>query len=270
MAAITEKIKEHYDAVSLYYQQLWGIHIHHGYWKTGNESREQATENLIQLLVDKACVPVGAHVLDVGCGVGGTALWLAKHRTCSVTGITISTVQVDMAKNNTRDCTPKPTFLVMDANTLQLTQEYRSIFAIEMISHLSRRKEFFAKVARALDAGGTLCLADWVKDTHLTSQQNAQYIDPIEKGMLVRLSTCAEYVRLLESNRFRILYCEDLSKHVAKTWDIGLEIIAQKTFWKLATKKGTDFVSFLRAFRAMQKGYASGAFRYVAIVAEKC
>ena len=54
-----------------------------------------------------------------------------------------------------------------------------------------------------------------------------------------------------------------------RTWDLCLELLRDKTFWSFAAQRGGEFVAFLRAFKAMRAGFASGAFRYIAIVAEK-
>ena len=48
-----DKVIEHYDLVSPYYNSLWGTHIHHGYWLTGKETKEEAQENLTALLIDR-------------------------------------------------------------------------------------------------------------------------------------------------------------------------------------------------------------------------
>ena len=71
-----QKIIEHYDAVSPYYQQLWGDHIHHGYWIRGDETKEQAQDQLIDHLAALAKIPKGATILDIGCGCGLMALQL--------------------------------------------------------------------------------------------------------------------------------------------------------------------------------------------------
>jgi SAM-dependent methyltransferase len=95
------RIKAHYDGCSPHYQSLWGKHIHHGLWRPGNEhlSKEVAQELLVDELYAHAHLPKGAKVLDVGCGVGGTSCKLAAlgH---DVTGVSLSTTQVQMAKEN--------------------------------------------------------------------------------------------------------------------------------------------------------------------------
>ena len=47
-----QKIQEFYDVVSPLYRDLWASHIHHGYFPTGSESKEEATEELIKVLAE--------------------------------------------------------------------------------------------------------------------------------------------------------------------------------------------------------------------------
>ncbi len=89
-------IRKHYDRLSFLYQLLWGEHIHHGYWED-NESVGRAQIQLMERLAEKAAIPVGASVLDIGCGLGGSAFWLAEQYNCRVTGLTISPVQARIA-----------------------------------------------------------------------------------------------------------------------------------------------------------------------------
>ncbi len=82
MQALKDRIKLHYDLASDYYLNLWGEHIHHGYWPPSDppcaDSKEKAQLNLIDLLLSTAALPQEPaagrlRVLDVGCGVGGTS-----------------------------------------------------------------------------------------------------------------------------------------------------------------------------------------------------
>ena len=51
--------------------------------------------------------------------------------------------------------------------------------------------------------------------------------------------------------------------------DISVSLVADPSLWALALTQGRDFISFLRAFQAMRKGYANGSFRYAVMVFEK-
>ena len=57
----------------------------------------------MERLAERAAIPDGARVLDIGCGLGGSALWLADQFDCEVTGITISPVQARMASKQIPD-----------------------------------------------------------------------------------------------------------------------------------------------------------------------
>jgi|SRR3989344_8770111 len=268
---LKNKIKRHYDFVSPYYQKLWGEHIHHGYYLNGKESKEKATENLIKLIVSKAKIKHHSKVLDIGCGVGGTSIWLAKNYDCDVTGITISPVQVRMAEKASRviKISNMPHFFVFDANNLNLKGKYDLLWAVEMISHLEKRKEFFNNCSRLLKKDGKLCIADWFKKENLTEKEESKYIEPINDRMMVSLWTSKEYISELEKNGLKLIYHKNISNEVKKTWDICLNIIKKKEFWDLAIMHGMEFVNFLKAFQDMKKGFDSGAFRYEVIIFEK-
>src|ERR1700720_1906728 len=112
------RIIEHYDVVSPYYRSLWGEHLHHGYWIRGDESKEKAQLQLIEHLAQLADVKRGADILDIGCGFGASSIYLAKHYNAAVTGITISSVQVDMAIQAAASEQLKAQFLLMDAEAM--------------------------------------------------------------------------------------------------------------------------------------------------------
>jgi tocopherol O-methyltransferase len=266
---VTTTIQEHYDLASPYYKDLWGPHLHHGYYETGTESKVEAAEQLIRLLVQRGNFSRGARILDVGCGIGGTSIWLTEHMECKVTGITISPVQVHMATEAARQLKQQPTFLLHDANDLQVEGEFDAIWAVEVISHLSNRAEFFKRASKLLVRGGIICEAAWLKDEDLDHTAEKKYIRPIEEGMLVDLPTLSEYKHHLKNNNLRLRYYEDISEKVARTWDACLEIAGKKATWELAYKHGKEFVAFLKSFKAMKDGYKSGAFRYGLMISEK-
>ena len=213
--------------------------------------------NLIELLLEIARLQSGCHVLDVGCGVGGTSRYLAKERDCCVTGITISAQQVAMANRlSMAEQVPRlepsspssqfapitlsraggsVTFQELDAELLGAhfhPDSFDVVWITEALSHFPNKPLFFENAYRVLQQGGKLVLADWFKDANLNEQQMKADINPIEDGMLLpSLCTMQEYVRMAEDAGLRLRKTgvgnngfKDISKNVAKTWCVSVSI----------------------------------------------
>jgi tocopherol O-methyltransferase len=264
-----QKIIEHYDFVSPYYNSLWGEHIHHGYWLRGNESKETAQIQLIEHLAQLANIKNGLRILDIGCGFGGTSLYLAKTYGASTTGITISPVQVQMAQQAAAKMKLDSTFLLMDAEDMQFSQPFDLLWSVESISHYHDPRKFFTSAVKFLKPGGYFALTDWFRSENPSPAERKKFIEPIEKGMMVELRGMNDYRDFLASSGMQIVHRQDISANCAKSWEIGLDIIKDKSFWSLAAKLGTDFVTYLKAFRAMRGGFGSGSFVVGLFVAKK-
>jgi cyclopropane fatty-acyl-phospholipid synthase-like methyltransferase len=182
-----------------------------------------------------------------------------------------------MAIDAARELTNKPTFMVHDANELSLTDTFDVIWAVEVLSHLSERAEFFKRAAKLLVQNGIICEAAWLKNENLSREDEERYIRPIEEGMLVDLPDLAEYKDHLNNNGLTLRHYEDISTKVAPTWDVCLDIaravcldIAKdRTLWRLAYNHSKEFAAFLKSFKAMRDGFKSGAFRYALMISEK-
>ncbi|HEY6266848.1 MAG TPA: class I SAM-dependent methyltransferase [Candidatus Acidoferrum sp.] len=261
------KIIELYDVISPYYPSLWGEHLHHGYWIVGDESKEKAQLQLVEHLAQLANIKSGSEILDIGCGMGGSSLYLARNYNATVTGITISPVQVEMATAAAARERIDVKFLVMDAEAMDFQKQFDVLWSVESISHYQHLEDFFVSASRLLKPGGAFGIIDWFKKKNLTSAETEKFILPIEKGMLCELQIMDDYEQYLTSNGLQITHREVLNKNCAKTWDLGLDIIKNRSFWALAAKYGSNIVSHLKAFRAMRAGFASGNFVYGLIVA---
>jgi tocopherol O-methyltransferase len=263
------EIVEHYDVVSPYYRSLWGEHLHHGYWIRGDESKELAQLQLTEHLAMLAEVQDGSAVLDIGCGLGASSLYLARKYRARATGITISAVQVEMARKAAIAAHLDSQFLLMDAEALNFPQLFDLLWSVESISHYHARRSFFANAVRLLKPGGIFALTDWFKKSSLSNAQTRKFIQPIERGMFVELEIMDDYESYLVGSCLQIVHRQELTRQCAKTWDLGLDMIRNKSLWALAAKYGEDFLTYLRAFQAMRAGFKSGNFVYGLFIARK-
>jgi len=154
-----DHIRKHYDRLSFLYRLFWGEHLHHGYWDA-DQSAAQAQVRLMERLAEQAHVPRGARVLDIGCGLGGSAFWLADQFDCNVIGMTISPVQARMAnkKAKARGLSDRVQFQVKDANQWQPEPESVGIvWIMESSEHFRNKKAFFQTMRVRPETGRCPC-----------------------------------------------------------------------------------------------------------------
>jgi predicted RNase H-like HicB family nuclease len=84
----TAAVAAHYDELDPFYREVWGEHVHHGFWATGRESRT-AAEAMVDLVAARLDLSPGQSVCDIGCGYGATAARLAERHGVHVTGVTV-------------------------------------------------------------------------------------------------------------------------------------------------------------------------------------
>ena len=103
-ATLRDDIVRYYNECYWDYRTSWldsrNLAIHYGYWDEATRSHSQALINMNRVLADTAAIAPGERVLDAGCGIGGSSIWLAENRGVRVTGITLSDLQVSQARHN--------------------------------------------------------------------------------------------------------------------------------------------------------------------------
>ena len=267
-----DHIRKHYDRLSFLYRLFWGEHLHHGYWEN-NESVPRAQIQLMERLAERAGVPRGARVLDIGCGVGGSALWLADQFDCEVTGITISPVQARMAaaKAKARGLTGRVQFEVHDANQWQPEpSSVDLIWIMESSEHFRDKAGFFERCARALKPGGVLAVCAWLRRDGPLREDEQSLVNTIAEAMLsASLGSLSDYQRWMRDAGLTVTAAEDITRHVEPTWSHCSRIGDNPAvrFFLRFTDRPTQ--RFVRSFPLMKQAYAQGAMAFGLFVAKK-
>jgi tocopherol O-methyltransferase len=271
---IGKKVARFYDIGSPYYLEFYGKHIHDGYYITGRESREEAQENLIKFLVEKAGIKKGSRILDVGCGIGGSSIWLAKNLGAQTTGITISPVQLEMANKMALEEVANSSFLLMNAEEMDFPETFDVLWLVAALTHFQNQENFFTLAAKFLNKDGKFIFFDWTVDEAIEEAANDRTVQSVIEGMVLsQLHSNNTYLKWLIEAGFRIAYSEDITDHTLRTWDVALKLLKEpalyKLAYKLARKEGAEVLGFLKSLRAMRKAMKEGKVKSTAIAAEK-
>lgn len=265
-------IQAHYDQLALFYWLLWGEHIHHGYWED-EESELQAQVKLIERLAALARIPGGARVLDVGCGFGGAALWLAENYHCHVTGITLSPIQAWWARHRARRKNLHRQVTIRRGDVQEQMwpdASFDVIWVIECSEHLEDKRRFFESCSRWLAPAGILALSAWMKGENLTAEDERNSIEPVCRGFLCpSLATLSEYGEWLREAGIEIVAFEDATERIIKTWEICRRRTEHPLIRWLLPWASPSIRRFVDSFATIQSAFLHGALIYGMMAGQK-
>jgi cyclopropane-fatty-acyl-phospholipid synthase len=187
-----------------------------GYFDSPNQSLDDAQLAKKRHLAAKLQVRPGAKVLDIGCGWGGLALYLAEIASALVTGITLSQEQYQRAQRRAveRGRAPDATFRLVDYRDVD--GRFDRIVSVGMFEHVGVDfyDTFFRKCAQLLDDDGIIVLHTIGRSgpPGITNPWIAKYIFP--GGYIPSLS---EVVPAIERAELIVTDTEILQFHYAET-----------------------------------------------------
>ena len=167
------KVRDYYDA-NTWKWLLSGTDgaLHRELWGPGTSSRREAMHYIHRRVLDhvlELCPSGEARVVDLGCGVGAGAVYLARHIPCDVHGISLSPRQVAHARRRAarqrgalRGAVTfhEADFCALPPAVADAVAGADLAYAIESFVHAASAEAFFDAVARALRPGGRLVLID--------------------------------------------------------------------------------------------------------------
>ncbi|HDX4048824.1 TPA: cyclopropane fatty acyl phospholipid synthase [Enterobacter soli] len=149
--------KEHYDLGNDLFSRMLDPYMQYScaYWKEAT-TLEDAQQAKLRLICEKLQLQPGMRVLDIGCGWGGLAYYMAKNYGVSVVGVTISAEQQKMAQERCHD---------LDVNILlqdyrELNDQFDRIVSVGMFEHVGPKNynTYFSVADRNLKPDGIFLL----------------------------------------------------------------------------------------------------------------
>ncbi len=230
LSAFESEVDTYYTrSTPVFYLQGWDLaHLHLGIF---DPQRNPIYENdLSAILADRTSavaamtdrilgqVPVapGLRVVDAGCGVGGTAIALARLG-CVVTGVNLNELQLEIARKASQDAGASADFVWGNCSQgLPFADSSVDLVVnIESACHYADRPRFLAEVARVLKPGGRLAASDWIAKPRLTVQESEKVEAMCRAWHLAPpLESLSSYRQLLEVAGLRMVSKETLGDEV--------------------------------------------------------
>ena len=168
-----KNIHAHYDLGNAFYQ-LWldDSMNYSSAWFQGDLGKDlrQAQDAKVRRALTLAQVKPGDRVLEIGCGWGALAEMAATEFQAEVTGVTLSTEQLDFARQRllALRAAPRSELRLQDYRDIN-DGPYDAICSIEMLEAVGREywPTYFETVKRLLKPGGRACIQSIVIDDSL-------------------------------------------------------------------------------------------------------
>jgi tocopherol O-methyltransferase len=168
-----ERIERYYRDSDFDYNAIWrsnrNLARHFGFGSDGRR-RGQLHDHALLVANSRLAVLGGigpsTRVLDCGCGLGGTSIWLARERNAQVTGIDLLERQIERARREAARArvAGRTQFVVGDYTATRLGSErFDVVLAQESLCHAEKKELFYHEAYRLLAPGGATVIAEYMR-----------------------------------------------------------------------------------------------------------
>lgn len=276
-----KRITDYYAATENAYRDAWDLDrslaIHYGYWDKKVNSFRQSLQRMNEVMAEAAQVKPGDVVLDAGCGVGGSSIFLAQVHQCKVIGITLSETQVKMAAEHAqqRGAGNNTHFLVKDyCDTGFPPQSFDVVWGCESICYAQDKEQFVREAYRLLKPGGRLVVADGFV-TSLENNQHPIIRQWLDGWQVNYLETMDRFCGFMHQTGFVNIRFTDITQYTAhSSWRLYkyYHLASLYVWWKkIFSKSRTTLIQKknILACKFQYHGMKKGLWQYGLLAGEK-
>ncbi len=143
-------------------EEFWSTDAGHA-WVELQLEMDALMQPVLDLVLERAALPAGARVLDIGCGTGASLVQAARRVGPSghVTGLDISQTMLDLARSRAKDH-PNVNCIKADAQTHAFpAQSHDALISRFGVMFFADTTAAFANMAKALVPGAPITFAAW-------------------------------------------------------------------------------------------------------------
>jgi tocopherol O-methyltransferase len=268
-----------YDRSSKLWENIWGEHMHHGYYIPANRTDHvQAQIDLIDQVLKWADVESATKVIDVGCGIGGSSRHIARKYGCTTEGITLSPYQAKrgnelaVEQGLSKECN----FQVADALEMPfLSNKFDLVWSLESGEHMPDKEKFVGELFRVAKPGGKILVVTWC---HRDLEADETELKKKEVKLLKRINrayylpkwcSVKDYVDMFEAKGCTDVRREDWSYIIAPFWRAVIK--SSRSPRSIVGLLGSGFSTMRGAYAMllMLKGFDAGLIKFGLITCTK-
>ncbi len=211
-------ISECYDVGNDFYGWVLGPSMVYtcAIWPRPDATLEEAQENKLRLITEKARIEPHHRVIDLGCGFGTLAGYIQRRTGARVKGIALAQSQIDWAREHHPECE----FEYL--NYAHLTGLYDRIVSVGMAEHVGRKnlRAFLALVADHLEPGGRFVMHTMQSHDGVLMQSHRKRWTSFASVAMPNgdVPSMADIVRAsMATGDLRIIHTEGFGIHYART-----------------------------------------------------
>lgn len=209
-------VNTYYDLVTDFYEWGWGRSFHFAPRANG-ESVESSIARHEHFLALRLGLKPGMKVLDVGCGVGGPMMEIARFSGASVTGINNNEYQVTRGEKHVKAAGLSGLCSFVKGDFMHIPfpdNSFDAIYAIEAICHAPDKIGIYTELMRVLKPGGSFACYEWclTKSFDFENAEHRKIKEHIEVGDgLPDIDSCDQVVDALKKVGFEVKESKDLA-----------------------------------------------------------